>query len=115
MSVNSHRDAASDRGAGVKTLSNVIGFRASRAENLILPISAYLFVALAALFGLVSVWTLLVFLSLPLALRNLTDIVSRGEESVRELSYLVVRIAHLHLLFGVLLSVGIAVGALVGS
>jgi 1,4-dihydroxy-2-naphthoate octaprenyltransferase len=27
MAVNNHRDAASDRGAGVKTLSNVIGFR----------------------------------------------------------------------------------------
>ena len=73
MAINNHRDAASDRGAGVKTLSNVIGFRASRVENLILPVSAYLFVGLAALFGLLSVWTLLVFLSLPLALRNLRD------------------------------------------
>ncbi|CAA9444361.1 MAG: 1,4-dihydroxy-2-naphthoate polyprenyltransferase [uncultured Rubrobacteraceae bacterium] len=112
MAINNHRDAASDRGVGVKTLSNVIGFRASRVENLILPVSAYLFVALAALFGLLSMWTLLVFLSLPLALRNLRDIWISGEESVRELTYLVVRTAQLHLLFGILLSVGITLGVL---
>jgi 1,4-dihydroxy-2-naphthoate octaprenyltransferase len=60
------------------------------------------------------VWTLLVFLSLPLALGNLRVIWISGEESVRELTYLVVRTAQLHLLFGVLLSAGIAVGTLVG-
>lgn len=71
MAVDNHRDAASDRDAGVRTLSNVIGFRASRFENLILPASAYLFVALAVLLGVLTPWTLLVFLSLPLALKNL--------------------------------------------
>lgn len=114
MAVNNHRDAASDRGAGVKTLSNMIGFRASRIENLLLPVAAYLFVALAALSGLLSAWTLLVLLSLPLALGNLKDINNSGQESVRELTYLVVRTAQLHLVFGVLLSVGIATGALTG-
>ncbi len=71
--------------------------------------------SLAALFGLLSAWTLLVFLSLPLALRNLRDIWSSGKESVRELTYLVVRTAQLHLIFGVLLSVGTVVSALTGS
>ncbi len=54
MAVNNHRDAASNRGAGVKTRANVIGFRASRLENLILPVSAYHFVALAARLGLLT-------------------------------------------------------------
>ncbi len=40
MAVNNHRDAALDRKAGVRTLSKVIGLRASRIENLALPISA---------------------------------------------------------------------------
>ncbi len=71
--------------------------------------------SLAALFGLLSAWTLLVFLSLPLAFRNLRDIWSSGEESVKELTYLVVRSAQLHLIFGVLLSAGIVVSALIGS
>ncbi len=71
--------------------------------------------ALAALSGLLSAWTLLVLLSLPLAFRNFRDMWSGSEESVRELTYLVVRTAQLHLVFGVLLSVGIAVGALAGS
>lgn len=97
MAVNNHRDAASDRKAGVRTLSKAIGLRSSRIENLALPISAYLFVSLAALFGLLSAWTLLVFLLLPLAFRNLRDIWSSGEESVRELTYLVVRTAQLQL------------------
>jgi 1,4-dihydroxy-2-naphthoate octaprenyltransferase len=112
MAVNNHRDAASDQNAGVKTLSNVIGFRASRLENLILPVSAYLFVALAVLLGVLTPWSLLVFLSLPLAWKNLRAIKESGEEDVRELSYLVERTAQLHLLFGVLLSVGLALGAL---
>ena len=112
MAVNNHRDAASDQGAGVKTLANVIGFRASRSENLSLSVSAYLFVALAALFGVLTPWSLLVFLSLPLAWKNLQAIKDAGEENVRELSYLVERTAQLHLLFGVLLSVGVALGAL---
>lgn len=115
MAINNHRDATADQEAEVKTLSNVIGFRASRIENLLLPVSAYLLVALMALFGVLSAWTLLVFLSLPLALANLRDIKNSGEESARELSYLVVRSAQLHMVFGVLLSAGIVAGALTGS
>ncbi len=115
MAVNNQRDAASDRKAEVRTLSNVTGFRASRIENLTLPVSVHLFVSPAALFGLLSAWTLLVFLSLPLVFRSLRDIWSSGEESVRELTYLVVRTAQLHLIFGVLLSAGTVVGALPGS
>lgn len=115
MAVNNHRDAANDQEAEVRTLSNVIGFRASKIENLLLPVSAYLFVALMALFGILSAWSLLVFLSLPLALANLRDIKNSGEESARELSYLVVRTAQLHLVFGALLSAGIVISALTGS
>lgn len=114
MAVNNHRDAAADAEAEVKTLSNVIGFRASRVENLLLPVSAYLFVVLMVLFGVLSAWSLLVFLSLPLALANLRDVRNSGEESARELSYLVVRSAQLHMIFGVLLSAGVVVGALTG-
>jgi 1,4-dihydroxy-2-naphthoate octaprenyltransferase len=40
MAANNHRDAALDRKAGVRTLWKVIGLRASRIENLALPISA---------------------------------------------------------------------------
>ncbi len=112
MAVNNHRDAASDQGAGAKTLANVIGFRASRLENPILPVSAHLFVALAALLGLLTPRSLLVFPSLPLAWKNLQAIKDSGEENVRELSYLVERTAQLHLVFGVLLSVGVALGTL---
>ncbi len=114
MAVNNHRDAATDREAEVRTLSNVIGFRASMVENLLLPVSAYLSVALMAFFGVLPVWSLLTFLSLPLALANLRDLKNSGEESARELGYLVVRTAQLHLVFGVLLSAGIAIGALTG-
>lgn len=113
MAVNNHRDAASDSNADVKTLSTVIGFRASRVENLILPASAYLFVAVAVLFGALSPWTLLVFLSLPLAWRNLRVIWESDEEAARGLTYLVERTAQLHLAFGVLLAAGIALGAFV--
>lgn len=115
MAVNNHRDAATDKEAEVRTLSNVIGFRASMIENLLLPLSAYLAVAFMAFFGVLPVWSLLTFLSLPLALANLRDIKNSGEESARELGYLVVRTAQLHLVFGVLLSIGIVIGALTGS
>ncbi len=48
MAINNHRDAATDREAEVRTLSNVIGFRASVIENLLLPLSAYLAVRTVA-------------------------------------------------------------------
>jgi 1,4-dihydroxy-2-naphthoate octaprenyltransferase len=113
MAVNNHRDAATDGESGVRTLANVLGFRASRLENLLLPVSAYLLVLLMVLSGVLSAWTLLVFLSLPIAFGNLKGIWESGEESVRELTYLVKRSAQLHLVFGVLLSLGIVLGALV--
>lgn len=112
MAVNNHRDAPSDRAAGVRTLSNVVGFRASRMENLLLPVSAYLFVLLAVLFGALPPWTLLVFLSAPLAWKNVRVIAGSDEEAARGLTYLVTRTAQLHLVFGLLLAAGIALGAL---
>ncbi|MDQ4062801.1 MAG: prenyltransferase [Actinomycetota bacterium] len=115
MAINNHRDAATDREAEVRTLSNVIGFRASVIENLLLPLSAYLAVVLMAFFGVLPVWSPLTFLCLPLALANLRDIKNSGEERAREIGYLVVRTAQLHLVFGVLLSAGIVIDALAGS
>ena len=79
-----------------------------------MPVSAYLFVASAVLLGSLTPWVLLVLLSLPLAASNLRVIAGSGEEDARELSYLVQRSAQLHLVFGLLLSVGIAAGAVLG-
>ncbi len=84
MAINNHRDAATDREAEVRTLSNVIGFRASVIENLLLPLSAYLAVVLMAFFGVLPVWSPLTFLCLPLALANLRDIKNSGEERARD-------------------------------
>ena len=91
----------------------MIGFKASRAENALLPVSAYLFVAFAVLLGSLTPWALLVLLSLPLAASNLRVIAGSGEEDARENSATWCSAA-LHLVFGILLPVGIAAGAVLG-
>lgn len=113
MAVNNHRDIAFDaESGGIKTLSMILGFRASKVQYCLLVAAAYLSVVLMAFSGLFSYWTLLVFLSLPVALGNLKTIWESDRGQEERLAPLVPRTAQLHLLFGVLLTCGIVLDTL---
>lgn len=106
--INNLRDINTDRNAGRRTLPVVWGWRAGLLEYAFFQILAYLTITILA--GLIkNPWLLLVFLSLPLAL-SLFDKLSKSQPS-RRMNQLLGETGQLLLLFSVLLSLGIILGA----
>ncbi|MFB6347445.1 MAG: prenyltransferase [bacterium] len=60
-----------DRRAGATTLAMVLGFQWSKIYHLFLLFSGYAFITIMSLLGVIPQWTLLSYLSLPLAIRQL--------------------------------------------
>lgn len=67
--VNNLRDIEADKAAGKITLAVRMGVAATRKEYIVLLAIAYLILLLALVFSLLPAWTLLVWLSIPLALK----------------------------------------------
>jgi 1,4-dihydroxy-2-naphthoate polyprenyltransferase len=68
---NNIRDAVYDRSKGIQTLPIVLGGRRGISVYLALIVAAYLAVAAMAVFGPLTVWSLIVLLSAPLAVKLL--------------------------------------------
>lgn len=112
LSANNLRDIAHDRHAGVRTVATLIGHRGAKIEYCLLICGAYAVVAATAAAGVVSPWALLVLLSAPLAARNVISAAKASPQRPADIAHLDVQTARLHLLFGVLLLVGLVVRAL---
>ncbi len=105
--VNNLRDAPTDRKAGKRTLAVIFGERFARSEFAILVIGAFVLLPLAWMWGGESPFTLLAWLTAPMAL-NLIDFVHR--ERGRALNKALVGAGRLHLFFGVLFAIGLLFG-----
>jgi 1,4-dihydroxy-2-naphthoate octaprenyltransferase len=104
--VNNLRDIDTDRLAHKHTLAVLLGRRATRAEYLLQIAGAYLLLPLGPLLGLTSVWTLLPWLTLPLALSLVRTVwTTQG----RPLNRALAGTGRLHLLFGMLFAVGLLI------
>jgi 1,4-dihydroxy-2-naphthoate octaprenyltransferase len=104
--VNNLRDIATDRRAGKRTLAVMIGARATRAEYALLVVGAFLAPPLLWLGGLTGPWVLLAWLAAPLAIAPLrTMLTAEG----RALNPALKGTARLHLIFGLLLALGMVV------
>jgi 1,4-dihydroxy-2-naphthoate octaprenyltransferase len=68
---NNIRDARYDRSKGIQTLAIVLGERRGVSLYLGLIVAAYLAVVIMAVFGPLTVWSLIVLLSTPLAVKLL--------------------------------------------
>jgi 1,4-dihydroxy-2-naphthoate octaprenyltransferase len=75
--VNNLRDVDEDRRGGKRTLAVRMGEAATKVEYLVLVIAAYLVLPLAAARGVVPWWTMLAWLSVPLAFRAGRVVVTR--------------------------------------
>lgn len=105
MVVNNTRDAATDRGAGKRTLAVRFGTAATRALYLLLLACAYAVPTALWWRGALSPWGLLPLLTLPLAAALAVRMTQAADGQA--FNALLVATARLHLVFGVLFAAGL--------
>ncbi len=108
---NNFRDIREDVSAGYRTVAALLGSRGSGVYYLLLVAGAYLLTALYVGYGWLPVWSLLVFLTLPIAWRNIRVALRPSRVAFTFLDLLT---AQLHLLFGSVLIFGIVVTLVIG-
>ncbi len=112
VQANNLRDIADDRTSRITTVSNTFGQSFAAIEYYAMVSAAYASVVVMVALGTLPVWTLVVGLSIPPALKVVRQIVSAGGRHTSHLAIIDQMTAQVHLLFGVLLMVGIAIGKL---
>ncbi|MQC18169.1 MAG: 1,4-dihydroxy-2-naphthoate polyprenyltransferase [Chloroflexi bacterium] len=105
--VNNVRDIDTDRLAGKYTLAVYLGRRLARTEFVLVVAGAYLAAASLWVLGSFSGWVLLSWLSVPAALMPVGAVLASTEGPV--LNRALRSTARLHLLFGILLAVGVSI------
>lgn len=110
LHANNMRDHDADRARNKRTLSNLLGRRASKAEYAVLVVGAYLGLVALVVLRLAPPPTLLALLTLPQAWKLVRLGVT--QEAPRALNPLVRGSAQLHGRFGWLMIVGLALAAL---
>lgn len=113
LSANNLRDIAHDSRLGIKTTAGLLGHRRARQEYAALVLSAYGFVAALLLMRMLPLWSLLTFLTAPLAIANVRSALASAPEKPQAIAALDLRTAALHLTFGLLLIVSLLLGAFV--
>ena len=112
LHANNTRDIETDRRAGIRTFPIL----ASRSEairiyvcELIIPYAWLLFMTIL---HLVSPWTLVTFISLPMALSNCKQMLSCEKEGIKAIAKLDEATAKLQLVFSLTLTIGLIIEAL---
>ncbi|RLT34757.1 MAG: 1,4-dihydroxy-2-naphthoate polyprenyltransferase [Chloroflexi bacterium] len=111
--VNNVRDIETDRAAGKRTLAVVLGRTGGRVLFVALLVAAYLAAAAMWVFGEYPAWTLLPFLSAPLAVQPAEAVLSRVDGP--SLNRALRATARLHLVFALLFSCGLTIGLLTAA
>ena len=114
LHANNTRDIANDRRAGLKTLSGLVGGRISQNIYLAELVLPYVLVVLFILFCNWSWWSMLVFITLPIAIQNIRLMLSAKPEVEEEIPTLDKQSAQLQMLFGVLLALSIVLAGFIG-
>lgn len=110
LHANNLRDIVYDTKAGIKTLASCLGHKWSKVEYLCLIIFAYGTVFVMILTGRLPPLGLLVFLSLPMAWKNIQQIFLSQPDHPQGIAMLDMATAKLHLLFGLLLVLALLLG-----
>jgi 1,4-dihydroxy-2-naphthoate octaprenyltransferase len=111
--VNNVRDIDTDRTAGKRTLAVVLGRTRARIFFVAIVAGAYLAAAALWAFGGFPWWTLLAWLSAPLAVAPAEAVLSRVDGP--SLNLALKSTARLHLVFALLLSFGLAASRVTGA
>lgn len=110
LAANNLRDLLYDSKAGVKTLAGVLGYEGGKWHYYGLTVFAYLSVLVMIVTKTLTVWGLLVLLSLPLAVKNMGEMRRGRADHPQGIAFLDVETAKLHLLFGLLLTAAVVLG-----
>lgn len=114
LQANNLRDIINDRKANIRTLATVFGGGFAKGEYVFLIIGAYITVVILVVLNILSIWALLVFLSLPIAVKNMNMIKGVKIEDTGKIAMLDAMTAQLTLVFGVLMAISIVITKLVG-
>ncbi|UJG41779.1 MAG: prenyltransferase [Candidatus Heimdallarchaeum aukensis] len=96
---NNYRDLEIDAGFGMKSLSILFGKRFAFFEYVLLVVLPFILVFVYLLLDIVDYWSLLTFLTFPLALKN---IIALKNENEKIFSIIDVHTAQLHMIFTLL-------------
>jgi len=110
LHANNTRDITHDSQAGIKTVASLLGLKKAKVSYISLIAGAYLAVVIMVVVGILSYWSLLILITLPIALKNIKTIQSCSDSSIEMIADLDVMTAKLHLTFGVLLMLSILLG-----
>jgi 1,4-dihydroxy-2-naphthoate octaprenyltransferase len=105
---NNLRDIASDRVVKIKTIPILIGERWSKLMYQALVFGAYLITLLLVLAGCLTAFALLVFLSLPLAVKVANMVRHKESVPTERFAFIDAATAQVHLAFGLLMVIGLA-------
>lgn len=102
---NNTRDMITDKRAGIKTMAMGLGTRFSSWVYWFEMIFPFVWVAFCSMFGIMPVYTVFIFLTLPIAIacaRTMTKSLDGGSDVIADLD---IRTANLQMLFSVILSI----------
>lgn len=109
---NNLRDIKHDTEAGIKTFENLIGYARAKTGYYAIIAAAYIAVIAMIITKVLPLWSVLVFLTVPLAAKNFNSARRSQAQNPQTIALLDVHTAQLHLLFGVLLCLSIVIGTL---
>ncbi|MFA7174390.1 MAG: 1,4-dihydroxy-2-naphthoate octaprenyltransferase [Kiritimatiellia bacterium] len=109
---NDLRDFESDAAAGIRTTASMLGLAYGKVLFCALHVAAYIAVVVGVAVGVLPLWTLLVMLAAPLSFKVCQTCLTTFQPGAEraEAQSLVAVSAQTHLLFGLLLTIGLAVG-----
>ena len=108
LHINNLRDLETDRAAGVTTIANALGTAGAKRLHHAYAAGAYAITVALVVCGLLSPWTLIVFASVPAALKLGRAVQTLGAPDIDPM--IVVKTARFHALFGALLILGLLIG-----
>ena len=112
LHVNNARDIETDRRAGIKTFALLTGRSFAINVYLFELLLPYCWLLVITLLGFVSPWTLVTFITLPIALSNCKKMLSCKTEGIKAIATLDEATAKLQLAFSLTLVIGLIIEAL---
>ena len=102
---NNTRDMKTDKRAGINTMAMSLGPKSAAALYAFEVTFPYLWVGICSIFGFLPLHTIIVFMTLPVALGCAKTMVHGVKDKIELIADMAVRTANLQLMFSVLLSI----------